>query len=243
MPIRMKPFPSSSLIAVVEDDPGLCADLVEFLQLRGMAARGFRSAEDFFQVWPLLRFDLLLLDIALPGASGLEVVRRVRTQDAVGIVILTSLDEADDQVTGLWEGADAYLSKRMPLEVIEATCFSVLRRLNMGGETQAVTDQAAGWCLNDRLWSLETPNRVVVPLTHTERAFLAALFGQPGEVVEREKLLAVLGKQDTLSNLRNLDNAASRLRRKVQQACGIEFPVRPSYGRGYTFIGKCEVSA
>lgn len=242
----MKPSPPPSLIAVVEDDPGLCADLVEFLQLRGMTARGFGSAEDFFQVWPLVHFDLLLLDIALPGASGLEVVRRVRAQDAAGIVILTALDAAADQVTGLWAGADAYLSKRSPLEVIEATCLSVLRRLNMAGTAQPAAgqaDEANRWHLRERQWSLETPNGLIVPLTHTERIFLTTLFDRPGEVVERERLLAALGKQDTLSNLRNLDNAASRLRRKVQQACGIEFPVRPSYGQGYTFIGDCEVSA
>ena len=90
---------------------------------------------------------------------------------------------------------------------------------------------------------MQTPNGFAVPLTHTELGFLTALFDSPGEAVARERLLALLGKPDSLSNLRNLDNAASRLRRKVQQACGVEFPVRPSYGRGYTFIGECEVSA
>lgn len=247
----MKPHSFPFLVAVVEDDPGLCGDLVEFLQLRGLAAQGFGSAEGFFLVWPAQRFDLLLLDIALPGASGLDVARRVRAQDVAGIVMLTALDAASDQVAGLWAGADAYLSKQSPLEVIEATCHSVLRRLSMAGATLPAPAPVPGqeargearWCLYRRQWSLQTPNGVAVPLTHTELGFLAALFDSPGETVARERLLALLGKPDSLSNLRNLDNAASRLRRKVQQACGVEFPVRPSYGRGYTFIGECEVSA
>lgn len=241
------PFPP--LVAVVEDDPGLCADLVEFLQLRGFAARGFESAELFYQAWPVVRFDLLLLDVSLPGDSGLEVARRVRGQDAAGIVMLTALDADSDQVMGLGAGADAYLSKRSSLEVIEAACRSVLRRLGMAnaprasGAAQAKPPPQAVWRLRSQQWKLEAPNGTVIDLTHAELIFLAALFAKPGEAVEREQLLVLLGKQDTLSNLRNLDNAASRLRRKVQQACGIELPVRPSYGKGYTFGGACEVRA
>ncbi len=242
-PFPMTPSFSPALIAVVEDDLGLCADLVEFLQLRGMSARGFSSAEDFFWVWPALRFDLLLLDITLPGASGLEVARRVRAQgDKLGIVMLTGLDTTSDQVTGLWAGADAYLSKKSPLEVIEATCHSLLRRLDLVRSPAPDEQRAPCWHLHERQWLLEAPSGARITLTHTERVMLTALFNSPGEAVGRDRLLALLDKQDSLSNLRNLDNAASRLRRKVQQACGIELPVRPSYGRGYIFTGECEMN-
>lgn len=243
-PLPMKPSFSPSLVAVVEDDPGLCADLVEFLQLRGMSARGFTNAEDFFWVWPALRFDLLLLDISLPGASGLEVARRVRAHDnQAGIVMLTGLDAATDQVTGLWAGADAYLSKKSPLEVIEATCHSLLRRLDLVRSPAPDEQRAPCWRLHEQQWLLETPSGALITLTHTERVMLSALFNSPGAAVGRDRLLALLDKQDSLSNLRNLDNAASRLRRKVQQVCNIELPVRPSYGKGYTFTGHCEIDA
>lgn len=241
------PFPP--LIAVVEDDPSLCADLVEFLQLRGFAARGFGSAEAFYHAWPAVRFDLLLLDVSLPGDSGLEVARRVREKDAAGIVMLTALDADSDQVAGLGSGADAYLSKRSSLKVIEATCRSLLRRLGAArtmhppSAAQPAPPPQTPWCIRSQLWKLEAPNRTVIDLTHAELIFLSALFEKPGEAVERDQLLTLLGKQDTLSNLRNLDNAASRLRRKVQRACGVDLPVRPSYGKGYTFGGACEVRA
>lgn len=242
------PFPP--LVAVVEDDPSLCADLVEFLQLRGFAARGFESAEAFYRAWPAVRFDLLLLDVSLPGDSGLTVARRVRERDAVGIVMLTALDADSDQVAGLGAGADAYLSKRSSLEVIEAACRSLLRRLGMArpatraaGAAKPAPQPTNVWRLRSQQWKLEAPNGGVVDLTHAELIFLGALFGKPGNAVERDELLTLLGKQSTVSNLRNLDNAASRLRRKVQQACGMELPVRPSYGKGYTFGGACEVRA
>lgn len=234
-------MPPPPAIAVVEDDPGMLADLVEFLGMRGFDARGFDSAEAFYAAWPAMRFDLLLLDVALPGASGLDVARRVLAQAAgeVGVVMLTALDANDDQVQGLNAGADMYLSKRSSLEVIEAACRRVLHRL----ARPAVDEPVAGapWRLQLRNWRLHAPDGRMLALTHAEMALLAALCETPGQPVAREALLARSGKQETLSSLRNLDNTASRLRRKVQAACGIELPVRPSYGKGYTFAGDCEL--
>ncbi|MDP1984043.1 MAG: helix-turn-helix domain-containing protein, partial [Sulfuritalea sp.] len=93
-----------------------------------------------------------------------------------------------------------------------------------------------------RRWRLEAPNGTAVDLTHAESVLLFMLFRSPGEAIPRDQLLARMGKPDTLSNLRNLDNAVSRIRRKVLQACGVELPVRPCYGKGYTFTGECEVT-
>ena len=117
----------------------------------------------------------------------------------------------------------------------------MLRRLETADADKDNSSPKERWRLNNKQWSLTAPNGVTVMLTHCEVTFLTALFNDPGEAVKRNKLLALLGKPDTLSNLRNLDNAASRLRRKVQKACGIKLPVRSSYGKGYTFGGECEV--
>ena len=228
-------------IAVVEDSPELRTDLVEFLELRGFIVRGFDSAESFFRAWPTAGFDLLLLDVVLPGASGFEVAKRVRERGDTGIVMLTALDANSDHVTGFDAGADVYLSKRSSLEVIEAACHSVLRRLSRGGGTEAGGGDV--WRMDARNWRLEAPNGTSVDLTHGEVVLLAALFEAPGSAVSREALLMCMEKRETLSSLRNLDNAASRLRRKVQAACGMELPVRSSYSKGYIFTGQCEVNA
>src|SRR5262249_49096086 len=146
--------------AVVEDDPGLLRDLLEFLALRGFAARGFASAETFFESWPAARYDLLLLDVALPGVSGLEIAQRVRADSSqnggVGVVMLTALDANDDHLLGLHAGADVYLSKRSSLEVIEAACRSVLRRLHAPGRSRS-GDADGHWRLDTQRWQLQAP--------------------------------------------------------------------------------------
>lgn len=228
-------------IAVVEDNAELRADLVEFLHLRGFNAQGFESAEMFFLTWPATTFSLLLLDVALPGASGLEIAQRVRAQNSkVGIIMLTALDANDDQVQGLNIGADIYLSKRSSLEVIEAACYSVLRRVQAA--SHSAMDQSELWTLFAASWQLQAPNRVKVVLTHVETIVLAALFDAAGMSVSREALLQRLEKPETLSNLRNLDNVVSRLRKKVHAACKMELPVRSGYGKGYVFVGARVVS-
>ena len=227
-------------IAVVEDNSELLTDLVEFLNLRGFQAHGFGSAEAFFSVWPVVTFHLLLLDVALPGASGLEIVQRVRTQgNGVGIVMLTAMDANDDQVQGLNTGADIYLTKRCSLDVIEAACRRVLCRFSSADITAA---NQTLWTLHALCWQLQAPNDVRVELTQTETVLLVELFAQLGQSVSREALLLRLDKPDTLSNLRNLDNTVSRLRRKVQVVCGAELPIRSGYGKGYTFVGQCVIS-
>lgn len=235
-------MPTPYLVAVVEDDPGLLSDLVEFLTLRGFAAYGFGCAEDFLAVWPATRFDVLLLDVALPGASGLDIAQRVRAQDtedagtAPGVVMLTALDANEDQVLGLNAGADLYLSKRSSLEVIEAACHSLLRRLGHGQPCDS-------WRLQPRYWRLRTPTGGALELTQDEVSLLSMLCAETGQTVAREALLARLGKAESLSSLRNLDNTVSRLRRKTLAACGQELPIRSSYGKGYTFTGHCEIEA
>ncbi|MGB6104848.1 MAG: response regulator transcription factor [Pusillimonas sp.] len=231
-------------VAVVEDNPGLLADLVEFLELRGFVVCGFDSAEAFFSASSTTFFDLLLLDVALPGASGLEVAQWVRAQDArntTGIVMLTALDANDDQVLGFNAGANVYLSKRSSLEVIEAACYGVLRRLGRHGADSPAVHTGKSWRLYARDWRLHAPNGMALDLTHAEVRLLRALCEMPGQTVPREALLVHLDKQETLFTLRNLDNTASRLRRKVQAACGLELPLRPSYGKGYTFAAHCEI--
>lgn len=231
-------------IAVVEDHAGLLADLVEFLEQRGFLVRGFENAERFFSVWPATHFDLLLLDVALPGVSGLEIAQRVRSHDAgntTGVVMLTALDANDDQVLGFNAGADVYLSKRSSLEVIEAACHGVLRRLGRHEADRPAIPARQLWRLHPKGWQLHTPNGITLDLTHTEVRLLRALCETPGKAITREALLVHLDKQETPFTLRNLDNTASRLRRKVQAACGLELPLRPSYGKGYTFAAHCEL--
>lgn len=241
-------------IAVVEDDHHLRQDLLDFLRWRGHVAFGCESAEVFEALQERAPVDLVLLDIGLPGLSGLELLRRLRqprvrsTRTAAttpleapspAVVILSSFATDADQARGLIDGADAYVVKGASLEVIEATCISVLRRTTPGSAPPQ-TAPSGSQPGDDGVWTLdEARSAVVAPdgqrteLTHTETLFLRGVFLQPGTPVSREQLLQVLGKEATAASLRNLDNCATRIRRKVLARTGHDLPVRSCYGQGY----------
>lgn len=230
-------------IAVVEDDLLLRNDLVEFLGRCGYAAQGFENATALYRGMVARSFDLALLDILLPGGeSGLDIARWLHENlPDVGIIMLTSLGAAQDQVNGLEAGADAYLAKNAPLEVIEATCRSVLRRLVRTEHQQTKPVPISGWRLERHTRTLWEPGSAGIGLTHAEVSFLLPLFRTPGEPISREHLLEQMNKPSTLSNLRNLDSLVQRLRKKVWSLCGTELPVKPSYGIGYLFADEAIV--
>ena len=238
---------SKMRIAVLEDENSLRNDLIEDLQLRGFIAYGFESAEALFAAYTDKIFDLAIIDIGLPGINGLQTAQWLRSRSTIGIVILTALGCHSDQVLGLETGADAYLVKNTSLELIEATCRSVLRRINsmqvadQKTPTEMLSESKHVWKLSPRAWSLTLPTGNRFILTHIETLFLQCLLQQTGTPVSRADLLTAMGKTDTLSNLRNLDNCSSRLRRKIEKECGLEIPIRPSYGSGYTFTGNGEI--
>lgn len=226
-------------IAVVEDNTELLNDLLEFLALRGFSVCGFEDAASFFIAWQSAQFDLLLLDVVLPSMSGFDIAEQVRSQNTrVGIVMLTALDADENQVQGLQAGADMYLSKRSSLEVIEAACHSVLRRLQLDEDEKGSSAMEPVWMLCVLEWQLQIPNGMQIQLTSAETLLLQALFEKLGQSISRESLLCCLNKSETLANLRNLDNTVSRLRRKVQEASGLALPIRSGYGKGYTFVGR-----
>ncbi len=247
--------PDNARIAVVEDERNLRADLLDFLLWRGFAAEGFGSGEAFEAAHALHPFDLVLLDIGLPWCSGLDVAQRLQADTRTpGIVVLTAFGSDEDRLAGLTVGADAYLVKGTSLQIIEATCLSLLRRLHSNdaatqtlpgalptASSAALPAAHSDWVVYTQIWQLGTPTGERLHLTHQETQFLNPLLLHPGQPVSRTTLLKGMGKADTLSNLRNLDNCASRLRRKVLAAYRLELPVRPSYGRGYTFTGAGRV--
>jgi DNA-binding response OmpR family regulator len=224
-------------VAVVEDEGDLRNDLLEFFRMKGVSVVGFASAEALYADWANHVFDLVILDIGLPGENGLQVAQWLRSRGTVGIVMLTALGSQSDQVVGLEAGADAYLVKNASMEVIEATCHSVLRRLSASAPVAKAFVTGTTWLLDDKRWILTSPKGDVIALTHSENIMLRFLFLYEGLPVNRIVLLDAMSKSNSIANIRNLDSCASRLRRKVLQESGLEIPIRPSYGSGYTFTG------
>lgn len=244
-------MPNNACILVVEDDPDLRGDLVDYLNLRGFTALGAATAQHLRDLLLVRQPALVLLDIGLPDQSGLELVPWLRQHHpGVGVVMLTAYGDAGTRVASLDSGADTYLVKGASLEVIEATCLALLRRLVAPVPVSLAAGAVAGAPEDDdaEVWSLQIvpgvlrgPAGLTLTLTLMEQNFLLQLMEVPTQVVSRKAILAALDRPDTLSNLRNLDGCVARLRRKVEQDMGQSLPVRSSYGQGYAFTGRAQV--
>lgn len=237
-------------IIVVEDDPDLRCDLVDYLTLKALPACGAATAQQLWTLTATAPPQLVLLDIGLPDASGLDLARQLRRRHPqVGIVMLTAFGDDGTRVEGLEGGADAYLVKGVSLEVIEATCRSVMRRLKQqAGVPQDAPAPAMPRVDSSDLWRLSVERCLLslgdgqASLTLTEVSFLQRLMQTPGVVVSRSDLLAHMGKTDSLNHLRNLDGCAARLRRKIDQELAQALPLRSHYGQGYVFTGPCQLA-
>jgi DNA-binding response OmpR family regulator len=232
-----------SRILVVEDEPSLRGDLVEYLSMRGFACDGVGTARELRAALQQQNLPaIVILDVGLPDGSGFDLASEIRAASDCGIIMLTALGEADDRIRGFESGADIYLVKHSSLREIEATVQSLMRRLQ-DPQNRAVNRQPDQWLLNRTTWHLVAPNRSEVKLTATELAFIGALVDKAGQPCSREELAQLLARPQTNWDNRHLDAVVNRLRRKIKDYAQIEAPIRMIYGRGYAFSAPAKVEA
>jgi DNA-binding response OmpR family regulator len=173
--------------------------------------------------------DIILLDVGLPDSDGFDVARKLRAEHAsIGIVMLTGHSGTANLVRGLSEGADAYLSKPVEIDVLVATLYSVARRLGPSLQVEGAT-----WRLSSDEWFLLSPGGGKVKLSKAERRLLDALMKQPNEVILRESLIGALTDDITAFDPHRLESLIHRLRRKVLAALGEPLPLDAVHGTGY----------
>ncbi|WP_240475878.1 response regulator transcription factor [Xanthomonas arboricola] len=173
--------------------------------------------------------DVLLLDVGLPDGDGFSVARLMRAQHPqLRVVMLTSRMETRDRVRGLSEGADAYLTKPVELDLLAATLHSLLRRVPS-------TEEPArkGWRLGADGWCLFSPGGTSTALTKSERSLCERLFANAGQLVSREALIGALTEHVYDFDAHRLDSMIHRLRTKAQRRCGAVLPLASVHGRGY----------
>lgn len=222
-------------IAVTEDDDELRELIVSELIERGFEASGFASAEALYRHLAVQACDIVLLDIGLPGEDGYAVARHLRQIASVGIVMLTARGRSDDMARGLSTGADLYLVKPVDMDVLAAGIASLRRRLSSPGQTEPV-EAAPRWSLVAGGWKLRTPDGVELGLSEAERVFLRMLFEQPGEPVERERLIAGLTESPADFDPHRLEVLLHRLRQRIRGASGHALPLRAVRGIGYLWL-------
>jgi DNA-binding response OmpR family regulator len=223
-------------ILVVEDDPAIAFGLEADLKMEGYQVEVVHDGESAFRRACEGRFDLILLDIMLPGRDGFEVCRQLRRKGLpTPIVILTALTKDAEMVMGLDLGADDYITKPFSPHALRARIRAVLRRAP-GGETQS-----AAYCFGDAEVDLARcelrRSGDPVHLTPLEFKLLAAFIRNRGRVMSRDALLDAAWGLGFAVTDRVVDNHVMSLRKKIELD-----PEAPRYfigvrGLGYRFDG------
>jgi two-component system OmpR family response regulator len=209
-------------ILVVDDDREIRDLLGKFLEKQGFRCTVARDAREARKLWPLGRYHLVVLDLMMPGETGLDFARWLRSQSDVPVVILTAMGEETDRIVGLELGADDYVAKPFNPRELLARIRAVLRRAtgdsSTGGpqEPPAKAISFSGWLLEPARRRLLNPQGAEVPLTGGEYELLVALVERPNRVLTRDMLMDLLRGRQAGPFDRAIDVAVSRLRRKLE---------------------------
>ena len=226
-------------IYVVEDDVALRDMLASYLEKQGLVVTAMARAEDMLRRIHRLRPDMIVLDVGLPGLSGLEACQQLRSQgDKVPIILLTARTEEIDRVLGLEMGADDYLGKPFSARELLARIRAVLRRAIAVPGTPLLDQPSVrigDFVFEPAARSLVRGEEVRL-LNTVEFALLAELVTHPGVVISRERLLAASHPRGETPLLRTVDTAIMRLRKLLEPD-----PAEPRYlqtvrGQGYVFV-------
>lgn len=188
--------------------------------------------------------DLILLDLGLPDEDGLFIAQRLRAKHpALGIVMLTARGSIDDRVSGMREGADAYLVKPVDFRELMAILKSLLRRLDVGARSaEKPTTTPPVWRLLPAQLQLVPPGGSPIKLTGREAKLLAHMVRAYPHAVSRQIMIDSSDAVLTPLDFRPLEVALSRLRKKIQDATG-EALILASRSEGYLFGAPIRIDA
>lgn len=219
-------------ILVVDDDARLRDLLVRFLTKEGFRVTAAEDAAAARERMRALAFDLIVMDVMMPGETGMELTRALRRMGDVPILMLTAVGDADARIEGLEAGADDYLAKPFEPRELVLRIQSILRR--SAAATPPVQSSAVSLgplrFEPDRLLLLEKAGDRPVRLTTTEQQLLAALSRQPGRVLTREALAEAASVE---GGDRAVDVQVTRLRRKLEPDAKLPRYLQTVRGRGY----------
>ena len=222
-------------IVVVEDDAVTRTKLAGYAESAGHRVS---EAEDGDGMWRILErdaADLILLDINLPREDGLDLTRKLRAQSSVGIILVTVRNDDVDRILGLEIGADDYITKPFNPRELLARMKCVLRRAGEGVREPASVRRFTGWEFSAPARKLVSPAGENVQLTRAEHELLAALLDHPGQVLSRERLLALITHRSWDPGDRTIDVLVRRLRRKIEEDPGNPELIVTVHGEGYVF--------
>jgi two-component system response regulator PhoP len=222
-------------LLVVEDEALLRHHLYSRLGEQGHVVDAVANAEEALYRAAEYNHDLAVIDLGLPGMSGLDLIRQLRSQDkSFPILILTARGNWQDKVEGLAAGADDYVVKPFQFEELEARLNALLRRAS--GFTQASI--ASGPLLLDLNRKQALVDGQALTLTAFEYRILEYLMRHQQQVVAKERLIEQLYPGDEERDPNVIEVLVGRLRRKLEGALGFK-PIETVRGQGYLFTERC----
>jgi two-component system OmpR family response regulator len=207
-------------ILVVDDHQQIRDSVTRFMEKNGLRATSAKDAQDMDAKLAKGHFDLMVLDVMMPGESGLSVCQRLATEKSMPIIMLTALGEETDRIVGLEIGADDYIAKPFNPRELLARIKAVLRRTP---QVETVSGDFAGKTVRFAHLSLDVDRQVLVSddgeetaLTHADFKLLMVLLERPRVILSRDELLDLAAGRAAGPLDRTIDNQISRLRRKIE---------------------------
>jgi DNA-binding response OmpR family regulator len=229
-------------ILVVDDERDIRDPLAAYLSKNGLRVTKAESAAAARKLLAAHAIDLILLDIMMPGEDGLSLAGFVRATTATPIILLTAKADETDRIVGLELGADDYVVKPFNPRELLARIKAVLRRSEGSARPVHAPDADAyafgPWVLRTGERELIGEDGVAVPLSTGEYNLLLAFVTHPKRVLSREQLLDLTRGRDLAAFERSVDNAISRLRRKIEADPADPKWLKTVWGGGYQLAAE-----
>jgi two-component system OmpR family response regulator len=223
-------------VLIVDDDASLRAAIKDYLEENRFTARTAADAREMDRRLAEENFDIVVLDVMMPGEGGLSVCRRLADRGGPPVIMMSAMGEEIDRILGLELGADDYVAKPCNPRELLARVRAVLRRREGGvpaaGEGSEIN--FLGYSLDLLKRRLRAPSGVLVLLTSGELSLLTAFLEHPGRVLSRDQLVEYARGADADIFDRAIDVQISRLRRKLNE-CDSQDLIRTFRGAGYMF--------
>ena len=231
-----------SHLLVVDDHRSIREPLAAYLRRQGFEVTTAADAAAARTWMAATRFDLIILDLMLPGEDGLSLCRFIVDELHTPVIMLTAKAEYSDRIVGLDLGADDYVTKPFSVDELVARVRSVLRRASMP-PPGALEDKGQwrfeGWCLDLVHHRLTDPQGVEVPLSTMEFRLLRVFLERPNQVLGRDDLLDLTSRDTDSSPFdRSVDSQVSRLRKKLEKDPRHPVMLKTIWGDGYLFAAE-----
>ncbi|MBL0546446.1 response regulator [Aeromonas jandaei] len=229
----------STHILVVDDHSEIRDLLKRFLEQHGLRVSCARDGKEMKRLLEEREFDLLVLDLMMPGEDGLTLCRELRAKSSLPIIMLTAMGEETDRIIGLEMGADDYLAKPFNPRELLARIKAVMRRTQADNQPAAETLtrdlRFDRWLLDINRRELVDEDGVGLSLSTAEFDLLKVFLERPQRVLSRDQLLDLARGREAAAFDRAIDTLVSRLRRKLERDPKNPELIKTIWGGGYMF--------